>query len=143
MSHTLNRTLVLGLLSVLGLLAWAQPSLAAHPICGTWRQKNVAGESDLKITENVGGDGTFDVQEIGLGNAQGWATFKDGVLTVHWITGDLHGIFRYEIDKEHERGFGKVIFTRYPDDFTLGEERRIDGKKVREVKDSTIRRIGR
>src|SRR5579884_2871111 len=98
----MNRTLFVGLLGVVGLLVCAERSMAAHPICGTWKHREPGvGESDLRITESVAGDGTFDVQQVGLGNAVGWGTFKDGVLTIHWVTGDLRGFFRFEVDREH------------------------------------------
>jgi hypothetical protein len=139
----MKRTLVLALLTTLGLLASAHRTEAAHPICGTWRQTNEGGTSELKITPNVGRDGTFDVEEFGLGNAVGTATFQDGILTIHWHTGDLRGIFRHEIDREHERGRGKVLFTKYPADFQLGEERTIEGRPVRELRGAALRRIGR
>ena len=137
----MNRTFVPALLAVLGFLVFEQRIEAAHPICGTWRQKSELGESDLKITENLADDGTFDVQEIGLGNAVGTATFKDGVLTVHLYTGDVRGFYKFEVDKEHKKGEGKLLFTHYPSDFQNGEERTIMKKKVREIKGVKLHRV--
>jgi hypothetical protein len=141
----MNRTLVPGLLGVIGLLIFVERVEAApHPICGTWKLKQPGiGESEVKITENVAEDGTFDVQEMGLGNAVGTATFRGGILTIHFYTGDLRAFVRLEIDKAHERGHGKTVFTRYPPDYQTGEERTIEGQKVREVREVTVHRIGR
>ena len=144
MPSTLNRPLVVTLLGIVGFFAFAHQAAAApHPITGTWRDKSTLGESDFKITESLAEDGSFDVREMGLGNAVGWATFKEGTLIIHFVAGEVRGFYAFHVDEKHERGRGKLVFTRFPDDFGAGEVKMIGGKTVREIPDVELKRVGR
>ena len=66
-------------------------SEAANPAVGLWHLKQpTVGESKLYIAEEAG---KLEAQEIGLANARVTAaTFKDGLLVVHWkVSDDLQG----------------------------------------------------
>ena len=138
----MRRVLVSGLLSVLGLILWAQPSEAANPAVGRWKMTAPDGESDLVITEN---DGKLAVQQIGLGNVTSKvATCQDGLLVFHWQhpTTGYSGYCEFNLNKKHTTGKGKVVYTRYPKDYKVGVEQNIEGRKVRVAEGVTIERIG-
>ncbi|HVS37232.1 MAG TPA: hypothetical protein VMS17_16845 [Gemmataceae bacterium] len=132
----------LSLFGVLGILALATRGEAANPLGGTWRQSSADnGESDWKFRENE--DGTFDAEESGLGNTRGTATLRDDILTIHFEAADLRGYFVFHLNEDRDRGRGKIIFIHYPPDFPVGREIERDGRKLREVNDVLIKRVGR
>jgi hypothetical protein len=138
----MKRTLVLGLLGTLGLLIAAERSQAAHPVCGTWHMNQPGiGESDLKITERP--DGSLHVQEMGLGNVKGTGTFAEGVLTLRFGDTNFGGYWEFRIDREHENGKGKTVFTHGQPPTDMARQVRRDGKTVFELDGVTIRRTGR
>lgn len=128
-------------LSLLGLLAVAQASRAAD-LEGIWRQETPGvGVSYWEFTPK--GEHTFDAQEYGIGNVRGTARLRDNVLIVHWQNGDntVKGVYEWRL--KGTSGKGKLIFTQYNADFTLGVEVQRDGRTVREADRSTVRFIGK
>lgn len=104
----------------------AQEKTAKNPAVGRWKMNQPGiGESELKITEK---DGKLEVQEIGLGEVRSRiASYEDGLLVIHWQNGaaDLQGYWLLHLNKEHARGEGKTVFTRYREDYKPGKAEKI------------------
>jgi hypothetical protein len=128
--------------SVLGLFLWTQQAAAENPSVGRWKiHQPGIGDSELKITER---DGRLEAQEIGLGGVRSRsASYEDGLLVIYWQNGDgdLQGYWLLHLNKEHTRGEGKTVFTRFREDYRPGKEERILDRTVHVVEEVTVRRI--
>jgi hypothetical protein len=137
-----KRVLVACCVSLLSLLLWTQQAAAKNPAVGRWNMDQPGvGKSELKITEK---DGRLEVQEIGLGEVRSTiASYEDGLLLIHWQNPatDLQGYWLLHLNKEHNRGEGKSVFTRSREDFKPGKEQKILDRTVRVVEGVTVSRI--
>ena len=117
-----------------------QTSPTGNPAVGIWKlNQPTVGESNLQITEKAG---KLEVQEIGRGNAKSTtASCKDGLLVIHWeVSEELRGHWVLNVNDEHTNGTGKTVFVRVPNGFEPGEQKVIEGRKVRVVEGVTIQR---
>lgn len=128
--------------SVLGLFLWTERAAAQNPAVGRWKMNQPGiGDSELRITEK---DGKLQVQEIGLGEVRSRiASYEDGLLVIHWQNGaaDLQGYWLLHLNKEHTRGEGKTVFTRFRDDYKPGKAEKVLDRTVHVVEGVTVSRI--
>ena len=109
---------------------------------GSWSDYGFQAGESIVVSGTTHDDGTYDIQVVST-SIKGWATLRDGVLTMHLVNGDDRGFAVYQLDREFEHGKGIVVMTEYNPETQLGNDAVREGRKVREIPDCTLRRIGR
>src|SRR5579871_2612407 len=77
-------------------LALISQARADDESAGTWRNTlEGSGVSYWELTPAAGG--TYDAQEVGLGNRRGTASLKDGVLVIEFKVDDHTGVYEWRL----------------------------------------------
>ena len=72
------------------------PARADEEVAGVW--KNTLEESGVSYWELIPKKGgTYDAEEVGLGNRHGTAKFKDGVLNIEFQAEDHKGVYEWHL----------------------------------------------
>ena len=106
-------------------LALITPVWADGELAGTWRNTlQEFGTSYWELTPKK--DGTYEAQEVGLGNRHGVARFKDGILTIEFMADDIKGVYEWSL--KGPAGEGTYTETKDGDVLKLKTSVRFIGK---------------
>lgn len=93
----------------------ADSPISIDDLSGTWSQAtDVLGGSAWNFTKT--GEGTYDAEESGLGNARGKVVVQGNIITLTSSTADgaYQGTYRWQLSDDLKQGIGKMTFSKKP-----------------------------